>query len=202
MFKTFAASLLLLCGSLSISTANAAQLPVTQIPVTPTTKPQQTTSSPASAPTEPQTQHPLTSADLEAFFDGIIPMQLERSDIAGATVLVMKDGQVLLQKGYGFADEKKRTPVDPATGKLVEGDVDAQTMRAFDNLELVLGDAGLSMDDVIKCNVYLTDMGDFSAINAVYGEHFKEPQPARTTVAVAALPGGAKVEIEMVAEGS
>jgi CubicO group peptidase (beta-lactamase class C family) len=115
VFKTFAASLLLLCGSLSVSAANAAQLPATQIPVTPTAKPQQTTSTPASAPTEPQTQHPLTSADLEAFFDGIIPMQLERSDIAGATVLVMKDGQVLLQKGYGFADEKKRTPVDPAT---------------------------------------------------------------------------------------
>src|ERR1019366_1832192 len=62
-----------------------------------------------------------------------------------------------------------QTPVDPETGKLIGGDVDAQTMRAFDNLELVLGDAGLSMDDVIKCNVYLTDMADFPAMNAAYG---------------------------------
>src|ERR1700733_12976221 len=57
-----------------------------------------------------------------------------------------------------------QTPVDPATGRLIDGDVDAQTMRAFDNLELVLGDAGLSMDNVIKCNVYLTDMLDFPAM--------------------------------------
>ncbi|MFI5056927.1 MAG: serine hydrolase domain-containing protein [Candidatus Acidiferrales bacterium] len=59
--------------------------------------------------------HPLDKADLEAFFDGIIPLQLERSDVSGATVLVMKDGQTLLQKGYGFADWEKKTPVDPAT---------------------------------------------------------------------------------------
>src|ERR1700674_135872 len=59
--------------------------------------------------------HPLDKADLEAFFDGIIPLQLERSDVSGATVLVMKDGQTLIQKGYGFADWEKKTPVDPAT---------------------------------------------------------------------------------------
>lgn len=66
-------------------------------------------------PAVPTATHPLEAADLQAFFDGIIPMQLERSDIAGATVLVMKDGNVLLQKGYGYADEKKKTPVDPVT---------------------------------------------------------------------------------------
>jgi len=92
-----------------------------------------------------------------------------------------------------------QTPVDPATGKLIEGDVDAQTMRAFDNLELVLGDAGLSMDDVIKCNVYLTNMADFPAMNAAYARRFAKPYPARTTVAVLALPLGARVEIELVA---
>ena len=92
-----------------------------------------------------------------------------------------------------------QTPIDPATGKLIDGDVDAQSMRAFDNLELVLGDAGLSMDDVIKCNVYLTDMADFPAMNEAYSRRFTKPYTARTTVAVAALPLGARVEIELVA---
>jgi CubicO group peptidase (beta-lactamase class C family) len=87
-----------------------------QVPPVPTAHPAQPqpTSSPAPTPSVPQERHELTAADLGAFFDGIIPLQLERSDIAGATVLVMKDGQVLLQKGYGFADEKKQVPVDPS----------------------------------------------------------------------------------------
>ena len=95
-----------------------------------------------------------------------------------------------------------QTPIDPATGKLIDGDVDAQTMRAFDNLEAVLQDAGLSMDDVIKCNVYLTDMADFPAMNGAYQRRFAKPYPARTTVAVAGLPLGARVEIELVAQRS
>ena len=92
-----------------------------------------------------------------------------------------------------------QTPVDPRTGELITGDVEAQTHRAFDNLEAVLGDAGLSMDDVIKCNVYLTDMGNFAAMNAAYAKRFTKPYPARTTVAVRALPRDALVEIELVA---
>ena len=93
-----------------------------------------------------------------------------------------------------------QTPIDPANGKLIEGDVEAQTHRAFDNLALVLGDAGLSMEHVIKCNVYLTDMTNFPAMNAAYGQRFQKPYPARTTVAVAGLPLGARVEIELVAK--
>ncbi len=93
-----------------------------------------------------------------------------------------------------------QTPVDPATAELIDGDVDAQTMRAFDNLELVLQDAGLSLDDVIKCNVYLTNMSDFAAMNGAYGRRFTKPYPARTTVAVAGLPLNARVEIELVAK--
>lgn len=92
-----------------------------------------------------------------------------------------------------------QTPVDPSTGKLVDGDVEAQAHRAFDNLELVLQDAGLSMDDVVKVNVYLTDMTDFAAMNAAYHTRFAAPYPARTTVAVAGLPLGASIEIELVA---
>ncbi len=92
-----------------------------------------------------------------------------------------------------------QTPIVPATGKLIEGDVHAQTMRAFDNLEAVLGDAGLTMDHVIKCNVYLVDMADFPQMNRAYEQRFAKPYPARTTVAVAGLPLGARVEIELVA---
>jgi len=92
-----------------------------------------------------------------------------------------------------------QTPIDPATGKLIDGDVAAQTHRVFDNLEGALRDAGLSLDDVVKCNVYLTDMANFAAMNAAYGARFAAPYPARTTVAVAGLPLGAQVEIELLA---
>jgi 2-iminobutanoate/2-iminopropanoate deaminase len=88
---------------------------------------------------------------------------------------------------------------DPRTGELVAGDVTAQTEQAFKNLALVLADAGSSLDDVVKVNVYLVDMADFAAMNAVYARQFSQPYPARTTVAVAALPRGARVEVEVVA---
>ena len=93
-----------------------------------------------------------------------------------------------------------QTPIDPATTRLVEGDVEAQTHRVFDNLKGALEDAGLTMGDVIKCNVYLTDMANFPAMNAAYQMCFTSPFPARTTVAVAGLPLGAAVEIEIVAK--
>ena len=92
-----------------------------------------------------------------------------------------------------------QTPIDPSTRQLVGGDIVAQTERVFDNLEAVLADAGLTMDDVVKCNVYLTAMRDFGSMNAVYQTRFVAPYPARTTVAVAELPLGASVEIEVVA---
>lgn len=93
-----------------------------------------------------------------------------------------------------------QTPIDPATGKLVEGGINEQTRQAFNNLEAVLRDAGLSMGDVIKVNVYLTSMSNFAGMNAVYQGRFQAPFPARTTVAVAELPLNALVEIELVAE--
>jgi 2-iminobutanoate/2-iminopropanoate deaminase len=92
-----------------------------------------------------------------------------------------------------------QTPIDPATGKLVEGGVTEQTAQVFSNLEAVVADAGLSMADVVKCTVFLTTMEDFPEMNAVYGSRFAEPFPARSTVAVAGLPLGARVEIELVA---
>ena len=92
-----------------------------------------------------------------------------------------------------------QTPIDPTTGALVEGSVDIQTRRALDNLDAVLRAAGLGRRNVVKANVYLVDMADFAAMNRAYGEFFADWHPARTTVAVAGLPLGARVEIEFVA---
>lgn len=92
-----------------------------------------------------------------------------------------------------------QTPIDGATGRLVEGGIEAQVRQCFRNLGAVLEAAGLGFGDVVKCNVFLTDMDDFVAMNRVYAEHFAEPYPARTTIGVAALPLKARVEIEMVA---
>jgi len=89
--------------------------------------------------------------------------------------------------------------LDPATSKLIAGDVGAQTEQIFSNIAAVLEAAGKSFDDVIKTNVYLADMRDFGAMNAIYGRYFQTPYPARTTIQAAALPLGAAVEIEVVA---
>lgn len=92
-----------------------------------------------------------------------------------------------------------QTPLDSATGKLVEGDIEAQTEQCFVNLFNVLAAAGLTEANVVKANVFLTDMGNFAAMNKVYATKFSAPYPARSTVAVAALPIGAQVEIELIA---
>ena len=93
-----------------------------------------------------------------------------------------------------------QTPIDPETGALREGGVGDQTHQCFDNLFAVLADGGLGPDDVVKVNVYLTDMNDFAEMNEAYATRFSAPPPARTTVGVAALPMGARVEIELVAK--
>ena len=92
-----------------------------------------------------------------------------------------------------------QTPIDPATGRLVDGGVATQVRRVFANLERVLAAGGLGFDDVVKVNVFLVDMADFAAMNDVYASVFAAPHPARTTVAVAGLPLGARVEVELVA---
>ena len=88
----------------------------------------------------------------------------------------------------------------PATGKLIAGDVTAQTEQIFKNLHAVLRAAGKSFADVVRVGVFLTDMKDFSQMNAVYARQFDAPYPARTTVAVSVLPLGAAVEVELVAQ--
>jgi len=86
--------------------------------------------------------------------------------------------------------------LDPATGKMVEGGVEPQARRVLANIEAVLADCGASLTDVAKTTVFVTDMGDFATVNAVYAEAFGDHKPARSTVEVAALPAGALVEIE------
>ena len=88
---------------------------------------------------------------------------------------------------------------DPTTGRLVEGDATAQTERIFANLAAVLEAAGKTLDDVVKASVFLTDMRDYPAMNAAYQQRFSAPYPARTAIAVSALPLGAAVEIDVVA---
>ena len=89
-------------------------------------------------------------------------------------------------------------PLDPATGALVSGDIQVQARRAFDNLKAVAKAAGGSLEDVVRVGVYLLDLGDFAAVNAVMGDYFSAPYPARSTIQVAALPKAAVVEIDAV----
>lgn len=90
-------------------------------------------------------------------------------------------------------------PLDPATGQVIPGDIQAQTRRVLDNLSAVLQAAGTSLDKVVKATVFIKNMDDFAAINSVYGEYFTANPPARSTVEVARLPKDVGVEIEVIA---
>lgn len=92
-----------------------------------------------------------------------------------------------------------QVPLDPATGSLVEGDIGTLAGRCLDNVATVLARGGMTLDDVVKVNVYLTSMDDLAGLNELYASRFTEPYPARTTVAVAALALGSRIEIELVA---
>lgn len=89
-------------------------------------------------------------------------------------------------------------PVDSTTGKIIEGDIKAQTEQCIKNLTSVLEAANATSDDVVKTTIYLKDMKDYAVVNEVYGAYFKAPYPARTAIAVCELPLGAKVEIEAI----
>ena len=90
-------------------------------------------------------------------------------------------------------------PIEPASGNLVAGDIQAQTERVLQNVKAILDDQGLAFANVVKSTVFMTNLADFSAMNTVYAKYFTENHPARSTVQVAALPKGASVEIEIVA---
>ena len=106
--------------------------------------------------------------------------------------------QAVVHGGYLFASGQ--IPIDPATNTLVEGDIESQAERVFANLDAVLEAAGASLDKVLRTTVYLTDLTLFPRVNAVYDRHFRgDPRPARTTVAAAALPLGAQIEVDIIA---
>jgi 2-iminobutanoate/2-iminopropanoate deaminase len=117
---------------------------------------------------------------------------------SGAPTPVGPYSQAIVAGGFVFASGQ--IPLDPATGKLVEGEIEAQASRVLDNLRAVLEAAGSSLDHVVRASVYLADLAVFPRVNAVYARYFTaEPKPARTTIQVAALPLGAQVEIDAIA---
>ena len=91
-------------------------------------------------------------------------------------------------------------PVDAQCNVVAEGDIVGQARQVFENLKTVLGAAGLGFDQVVRCGIFVTDLNDFTKVNEVYGRYFKGPPPARATVQVAALPKGARVEIDAIAK--
>lgn len=123
-------------------------------------------------------------------------MRSVRSDDAPAPVgpysqAVVRDGLIFVSG---------QIPLDPATGHLVDGDIEIQIRRVMENLRAVLRAAGADLSHVLRTGIYLTDLDDFQRANAVYAEFFPdEPQPARSTVQVAALPLGARVEVDCIA---
>jgi 2-iminobutanoate/2-iminopropanoate deaminase len=102
-------------------------------------------------------------------------------------------------RAQGFVFLSGQIPLDPQTGELITGDVAAQTRRVLDNLRAVLEASGSGLDRVVKSTIYLVDMSDFAVVNQTYAEYFPAAKPARATVAVAGLPRGARVEIDMIA---
>lgn len=99
----------------------------------------------------------------------------------------------------GFVFLSGAVPIDPATGTGVAGGIDEQTHQVMRNIGAILSDVGLTFDDIVKTTIFLADIGDFAAVNAVYGEYVGVSKPARSTVQAGALPGGFSVEIECIA---
>jgi 2-iminobutanoate/2-iminopropanoate deaminase len=116
---------------------------------------------------------------------------------AGAPAAIGPYSQAVLAGGFVFVSGQ--IPLDPATGQLVAGDAAAQAERALISLQAVLEAAGSGLHRVVKTTIFLTDLADFAAVNAVYARFFPAEPPARATVQVAALPRGAALEIEAVA---
>ena len=116
---------------------------------------------------------------------------------AGAPKAIGPYSQAVVEGGFVFCSGQ--IPLDPATGELVAGGIEASTERVLDNMEAVLKSAGLAFSDVVKTTVFLVKSEDFPAMNAIYARRFGDHRPARSTVIVAALPKGATVEIDMIA---
>ena len=119
------------------------------------------------------------------------PIQTDRAPAAiGPYSQAVRAGQAVFLSG--------QIPLDPATGDVVVGDIDAQTRRAFDNLKAVCETAGGTLDDVQRLGLYLTDLSQFAAVNAVMSEYFAAPYPARSTIEVSGLPKGVMFEVDAI----
>lgn len=119
------------------------------------------------------------------------PIQTDRAPAAiGPYSQAVRAGQTVFLSG--------QIPLDPATGEVVAGDIEAQTRRAFDNLKAVCETAGGSLDDVQRLGLYLTDLSQFAAVNAVMSEYFTAPYPARSTIEVSGLPKGVMFEVDAI----
>jgi 2-iminobutanoate/2-iminopropanoate deaminase len=118
---------------------------------------------------------------------------------AGAPKAIGPYSQAIEARGARTLYLSGQIPLDPATGELVAGDVAAQAARVMESLGAVLAAGGAGFEHVVRCTIYLVDLGDFAAVNEVYGRSFPADPPARATVQVAALPRGARVEIDAVA---
>ena len=119
------------------------------------------------------------------------PIQTDRAPAAiGPYSQAVRAGQAVFLSG--------QIPLDPATGDVVAGDIDAQTRRAFDNLKAVCETAGGTLDDVQRLGLYLTDLSQFAAVNAVMSEYFAAPYPARSTIEVSGLPKGVMFEVDAI----
>jgi 2-iminobutanoate/2-iminopropanoate deaminase len=124
-------------------------------------------------------------------------MTREAISTAGAPAAIGPYSQAIAIDGFVFC--AGQAALDPVTGVLVEGGIEPEAERVMANLTAVLDAAGCAWADVVKVTIFLIDMGDFAAVNAIYGRFVGDPPPARSTVAVAGLPKGARVEIELVA---
>jgi reactive intermediate/imine deaminase len=119
------------------------------------------------------------------------PISTDRAPAAiGPYSQAVRSGQTVYLSG--------QIPLDPATGELVGGDISAQTRRVFDNLKAVCEAAGGSLEGVVRVGIYVMDLSDFAQVNAVMAEYFQAPYPARSTIQVAGLPKGARVEVDAV----
>lgn len=124
-------------------------------------------------------------------------MRREAVRTEGAPAAIGPYSQAIRSGGFLFCSGQ--IPLDPSTGKMVEGGIESQADRVLRNLEAVIVAGGGSLSTVVKTTVYLVDLHDFPAVNAVYGKFFPQNPPARATVEVSKLPAGARVEIEAVA---
>jgi len=120
-------------------------------------------------------------------------------EAAGAPRAIGPYSQAIEARGARTLWLSGQIALDPATGELVRGDVAAETARVMENLRAVLAAAGAGFEHVVRCTIYLADLADFAKVNDVYGRYFPAAPPARATVQVAALPRGARVEIDAVA---